>query len=167
MTRSNTTISAVIGLALLIHTPRLAAEDAVPPAPTVAQADAERGSPVAGATTLQINFTRFASPTGQIMLALFDSKDAYDSGKAPVRVIAIAVTGDTVTATIADVAPGRYGFKILHDVNADGKMNTNPFGMPIEPFAFSNNAVGNMGPATWDAAAFEIAGPTVQTISFR
>ena len=153
MIRSRLTIAAAIGLATLIQTSGLAAQDAAAASPAT--------------TTLEITFTRLAKPSGQIMLALFDSQAAYDSGAAPVRAIAIPVTGDTATATIPDVLPGRYGFKILHDVNGDGTMNTNPFGMPIEPFAFSNNAVGNMGPAKWEAAAFEIAGPTVQTITFR
>ena len=153
MIRSRLTIAAAIGLAALIQTSGLAAQDAAAASPAT--------------TTLEITFTRLAKPSGQIMLALFDSQAAYDSGAAPVRAIAIPVTGDTATATIPDVLPGRYGFKILHDVNGDGTMNTNPFGMPIEPFAFSNNAVGNMGPAKWEAAAFEIAGPTVQTITFR
>lgn len=153
MIRSRLTIAAAIGLAAMIQTSGLAAQDAAAASPAT--------------TTLEITFTRLAKPSGQIMLALFDSEAAYEKGAAPVRAIAIPVTGDTATATIPDVLPGRYGFKILHDVNGDGKMNTNPFGMPIEPFAFSNNAVGNMGPAKWEAAAFEIAGPTVQTITFR
>ena len=154
MIRSRLTIAAAIGLVALIQTPGLAAQDAAAASP-------------ATTATLEITFTRLAKPSGQIMLALFDSEAAYDKGAAPVRAIAIPVTGDTATATIPDVLPGRYGFKILHDVNGDGTMNTNPFGMPIEPFAFSNNAVGNMGPATWEAAAFDIAGPTAQTITFR
>lgn len=153
MIRSRLTIAAATGLAALIQTSGLSAQDAAAAAPAT--------------TTLEITFTRLAKPSGQIMLALFDSEAAYEKGAAPVRAIAIPVTGDTATATIPDVLPGRYGFKILHDVNGDGTMNTNPFGMPIEPFAFSNNAVGNMGPAKWEAAAFEIAGPTVQTITFR
>ena len=57
--------------------------------------------------------------------------------------------------------------KAFHDVNGDGEMNTNPFGMPIEPYAFSNNAVGNMGPARWSAAHFAVSGETTQTISIR
>jgi uncharacterized protein (DUF2141 family) len=46
-------------------------------------------------------------------------------------------------------------------------MNRNPFGMPTEPYAFSNNAVGNMGPAGWDRARFTVQGATAQTISIR
>ena len=57
--------------------------------------------------------------------------------------------------------------KAYHDVNGDGTMNTNPFGMPTEPYAFSNNAVGNMGPARWDRARFAVPGTTAQTIVIR
>lgn len=167
MTRYRKKIAAALGLALLIQTPGLSAQDAAQPPPPAAKIDPATGGLVANTTTLEINFVQIAHPTGQIMLALFDSKEAYDSGAVPVRAIAIPVTSETATATIPNVLHGRYGFKIVHDVNGDGAMNTNPFGMPIEPFAFSNNAVGNMGPATWEAAAFDIAGPTVQTITFR
>lgn len=174
MTRLHPMIGAAPGLALalalLVQTPGLAAQDAVlppvPPVPPAAQIEPATGGLTANVTTLDITFTQIANPTGEIMLALFDSKQAYDSGAKPVRVLSIPVTGDTITATIPNVLHGRYGFKIVHDVNGDGAMNTNPFGMPIEPFAFSNNAVGNMGPASWEAAAFDIAGPTVQTITF-
>ncbi|NBB23545.1 DUF2141 domain-containing protein [Porphyrobacter sp. SLTP] len=167
MTHCRPTIAAVLGLALLIQAPGLAAQDAAPPPPPAAKIGPATGGLVANTTTLEINFVQIANPTGQIMLALFDSKEAYDSGAAPVTAIVVPVTGDTATAAIPNVLHGRYGFKIVHDVNGDGAMNTNPFGMPIEPFAFSNNAVGNMGPATWEAAAFDIAGPAVQTIAFR
>ncbi len=52
-------------------------------------------------------------------------------------------------------------------MNGDGEMNTNPFGMPTEPFGFSNNAVGNMGPASWARAHFAVSGETRQTITLR
>ena len=74
------------------------------------------------------------------------------------------VSGETASH-FKDLAPGRYAIKAFHDVNGDGKMATNPFGMPTEPFAFSNNAHGNMGPAKWADAAFEVkAGANTQTI---
>jgi uncharacterized protein (DUF2141 family) len=46
-------------------------------------------------------------------------------------------------------------------------MDTNPVGQPVEPYGFSNNAVGNMGPASWDRARFTVSGETRQTISLR
>ena len=44
----------------------------------------------------------------------------------------------------------------------------NPFGMPTEAFAFSNNAPASMGPATWADAAFEVtAEGAEQTLTIR
>lgn len=103
--------------------------------------------------------------TGAVMIALFDSEAAYAAG-APVAQVAIPASGPVV-ATFENLPAGDYAVRAFHDVNGDGQMNTNPFGMPTEPFAFSNNAVGNMGPARWDRARFAVSGETTQTISIR
>ena len=74
---------------------------------------------------------------------------------------------DTATTTF-ELPAGAYGIKLFHDVDGDGKMGTNPFGMPTEPFAFSNNAPAQFGPAKWDAAKFDVAAPAAtQTISLQ
>lgn len=102
---------------------------------------------------------------GTIQLAVFDSAQAYNGGR-PVAAETIRV-GRGQTEVTLDLPAGDYGMKAFHDVNGDGEMNTNPFGMPTEPYAFSNNAVGNMGPASWDRAKFEVSGPTTQAIAIR
>ncbi|WP_396594708.1 DUF2141 domain-containing protein [Brevundimonas sp. R86498] len=103
--------------------------------------------------------------TGAIMVALYD--EATYAGGQPVRAVSLDVAAGQRIATFEDLAPGDYGVKAFHDVNGNGRMDTNPFGMPIEPYAFSNNAVGNMGPASWDRARFSVSGQTTQTISIR
>lgn len=105
--------------------------------------------------------------TGRVMIALFDSAAAFDgdSGR-PVAATAVSASGPVV-AVFENLPAGDYAVKAFHDVNGDGEMNTNPFGMPVEPYAFSNNAVGNMGPARWDRARFTVSGETAQTISIR
>lgn len=116
--------------------------------------------------TLSMTFTGIDAKQGRIMLALYD--EAGWNGGKPIRAAVADVTGDAAALSIADLPAGRYGAKIFHDVNGNGKMDTNPFGMPVEPFAFSNNARGAMGPAKWDDAAFTLdAAGTAQTISFR
>ena len=70
------------------------------------------------------------------------------------------------TVVIDDTAGAMFNLQYV-DLNGDGKMNTNPFGMPTEPFAFSNNAVGNMGPAGWDRAGFALSGDAVQSIDLK
>jgi uncharacterized protein (DUF2141 family) len=104
--------------------------------------------------------------TGSVMVVLFSSRAGYD-GNQPVASLSVPASSSPVTVTFDGLAPGSYGMKSFHDVDGDGEMDTNPFGMPIEPYAFSNNAVGNMGPASWDRARFNVNGAVVQTISLR
>jgi uncharacterized protein (DUF2141 family) len=114
---------------------------------------------------LTVTFQNLKTKAGSVMVSLAASEDAY-ADKAPAAGLATApVNGDTASATFKGLAPGRYAIKAFHDVNGDGKMGTNPFGMPTEPFAFSNNAHGNMGPAKWADASFEVkAGANTQAI---
>jgi uncharacterized protein (DUF2141 family) len=103
--------------------------------------------------------------TGQVMVALFDSQAAYDADR-PVATAMVSASAPAV-AVFENLPAGDYAVKSFHDVDGDGRMNTNPFGMPTEPYAFSNNAVGNMGPASWSRARFAVSGDVAQTISIR
>jgi uncharacterized protein (DUF2141 family) len=104
-------------------------------------------------------------PQGQVMAQIFSSEEGYRGGRAVGATMA-TVNGANAQITFADLAPGQYAFRLFHDVNGDGEMNTNPFGIPTEPYAFSNNARGSFGPASWQQAVFTVnAGENVQQIS--
>jgi uncharacterized protein (DUF2141 family) len=120
----------------------------------------------AGDSRIKLRFAGIAPQTGAIMASVFDSEEGYASGK-PVRAIRIPVTGPQVSQTLEGLAPGAYAVKSFHDVDGDSRMALNPFGTPLEPFAFSNDAPANMGPPAWTATKFEAgAGTTVHTITF-
>ena len=108
----------------------------------------------------------FKKQEGQVSLALFD--EAGYKGGAPVRGKNADVTGEVVTVKFEGLPAGDYGIKMYQDVDRNGKMNANAFGVPTEPYAFSNNAKGMMGPAKWDAAKFTVTeGGAVQRISVK
>ncbi len=120
----------------------------------------------AQATTLTVTFAGVKTATGAVMMSLMASPEAYDGTAAGAGQAMIPVAGTSVSYTFTGLTPGRYAIKAFHDVNGDGKMGANPFGIPIEPYAFSNNAVGGMGPAKWEAANFEVkAGANTHTIT--
>lgn len=114
--------------------------------------------------TVTLTFETGAS-TGTVMISLYNAEAAY-AGGAPVASTAIPASGPVV-AVFENLPAGDYAVKAFHDVNGNGRMDTNPFGMPVEPYAFSNNARGNMGPASWDSAHFAVAGATAQTIEIK
>lgn len=115
---------------------------------------------------ISLTFEPRADSGGAIMVALFDSEAAYDGG-APARSARLDVSAGQLTVTFEGLPAGDYAMRAFHDLNGDGRMNANPFGMPTEPYAFSNNAVGNMGPARWDRARFAVQVATTQTIAIR
>ncbi len=114
-------------------------------------------------TTLTVNFTVTDVPTGQIMMNLYDNEAAHDGDGKPVRQAAVPVKDGKAVAQFDGLAPGRYAIKAFHDIDGDGKMGMTPFGMPTEPFAFSNNAQPQGGPAPWSASNFAVDGAAAAT----
>ena len=120
------------------------------------------------AATLTVNFTGIAEQEGSVMGVLVDSEAAYNDKASPIRMIMVKADKAEIATQLAGLKPGRYAIKSFHDIDGDHKMGTNPYGMPTEPFAFSNNAVGNMGPAKWADASFEVkAGENNHSIEIK
>lgn len=107
-------------------------------------------------STLEVVFENIKKPRGDVRLAMFSNSEGYSGKGSPVRAAVVSVASDTVTATFEGLEPGTYAIRAFHDVDGDGKMDTNLFGMPTEPFAFSNNAKARGGPAAWDEASFKV-----------
>lgn len=123
-------------------------------------------TPLASAANLTVNVENIAQTKGTIMLGLFDQ--ATYNGDGAVNGASLKVEGTSVSAEFEGLEPGEYAVRLYHDVNDDGEMNTNPFGMPTEPYAFSNDAKGRFGPAKWDAAKFVVESDgTTHTITMN
>jgi uncharacterized protein (DUF2141 family) len=106
-------------------------------------------------------------PEGAVMMALFASAESWSGGE-PVAGRRIAVEGSTVTTEFASLPAGDYAIRLFHDVDGDGELDTNLMGVPSEPFAFSNNALGSFGPAAWEDAVFTVApGGNSHTLDMR
>jgi uncharacterized protein (DUF2141 family) len=119
------------------------------------------------AASLDLDVTGLAPLSGQLMVAVYTSEADWNQNNA-FRAARVDVDSGTLMLAFEGLAPGSYGIKMFHDVDADGVMGTNLMGIPTEPFAFSNNARGSFGPATWSDANFAIAeGENRHAISFQ
>lgn len=120
----------------------------------------------AGAANLSISIEGVASADGQLMVALYNSADTF-RGK-PYRAVCVPAAVGTVTVEIKDLAPADYAFALYHDANQNNKLDTNLSGMPVEDYAFSNNAMGNHSAPGYDAARFALpAGGAAVKVSLR
>ena len=109
----------------------------------------------ADTASLTVTLTNIENTTGTIRLGVFAGEEDYENGGG-VTGANVSVDASTETVTIAGLTPGTYAIKLYHDVDDDGEMDTNPFGMPTEPFGFSNDARGRFGPAKWADAKFDL-----------
>jgi len=119
----------------------------------------------AAPASLTVTFQGLKTSSGAVMVALSSDPDGFAGKGDPVNQAKIVVTGATASATFTGLKPGTYAIRAFHDLNGNGRLDANAFGIPTEPYAFSNNARGTMGPPSWSAAAFEVrSGDNGQTI---
>jgi len=104
---------------------------------------------------LVLTVSSITNHQGTLMVAVFDSEEAWNGG-APVAGARIDVNTYTASASLGTLPLGDYAIRLFHDVNGNGELDTNLMGIPSEPFAFSNNARGSFGPASWTDAVFEL-----------
>ena len=119
------------------------------------------------AETLTITIADIRESEGRLMIQVANSEKGFEfsedsAAPPPVAISQLAEAGEmTFEVTLP---PGIYGARVLHDLNGNGEMDSNFVGMPKEPWAFSNNATGRLGPAKWQDAKFEISEDTAVEI---
>lgn len=76
----------------------------------------------------------------------------------PAAVAVARVVGRTALCVFRSVPKGSYALSAFHDQNANGKLDTNFIGLPIEDYGASRNARGTFGPPSFDDAKFSYGG---------
>lgn len=97
--------------------------------------------------------TGFDTNDGEVRAALNNSDENYQSSIPFDRAVE-KIVDHKVEFTFKGIPFGKYAIKCYHDENLNGKMDRNSMGIPIEAYGFSNNAVGNFGPAKYEDAVF-------------
>lgn len=73
-----------------------------------------------------------------------------------------AAADGQVSVVLKDLPEGPLALSVFQDANANGRLDMNPMGMPMERFGFSNDAVGNFGPPSFAQALMRpVAGQPV------
>jgi len=119
---------------------------------------------------LAIEITGLKDATGNVFIAVYASEDTWLGDEVVMDkkvVIADARDGDLVRTEL-QLPMGDYAVSAFHDQDGDGELSTNMIGIPREPIAVSNNAVGKFGPPKYADAVFTLgAEPAIQRIIMR
>jgi uncharacterized protein (DUF2141 family) len=130
----------------------------------------------ASAGELKVTIEGLRSPQGTILIGLYDSAASFDraiqlSDKAGFLNDGERVAGAALRAgpalrcgiVFANLPPGRYAIILFHDEDGDGRLSKNFFGVPTEPYGFSNDAQGFLGPPSFAQAAMTLDGGNAAT----
>jgi len=93
------------------------------------------------------------APKGAILIAIYDNEKDYM--KIPTYSHIATVSDQEEVKIQAQLPFGNYAFTLFHDVNNNMELDTNFFGIPKEPYGFSNNARAPFGPPGFQAALIE------------
>jgi uncharacterized protein (DUF2141 family) len=123
----------------------------------------------ARAADLRVTAQGIRSLSGTVFVGLYDSASSFDRAIAlsskegllndPARVGGTALRANpyaTASAVFTGLRPGTYAVILFHDENENGRLDANFWGVPIEPYGFSNNAQGSLGPPSFEKAAFTL-----------
>ncbi|MGV7207718.1 DUF2141 domain-containing protein [Oxalobacteraceae bacterium A2-2] len=112
------------------------------------------GAGLAQAADLTIRIDNVKSADGQLRVAVFNSAETFQ--RKPVAGMVVPAVAGSSSVVVKDLAPGDYALVVLHDANGNGKMDANMMGMPVEDYGFSNNALGKMGPPSFEQARITV-----------
>jgi len=114
------------------------------------------------AATLNVSISNIQPNGTFVLVSLCSGGLEADFCKSGMRQSATQSTADF---QFTDVPPGRYAVVAFQDLAGTGSLTRTKMGLPLEPFAISNNA-GRLHSPTFEQAAFRLEEPGT-TIKLR
>jgi uncharacterized protein (DUF2141 family) len=113
-------------------------------------------------TEVSVVVTGLRNAKGQVLACLTAQPKGFpDCRKDPAARNAVVPAGTEVRINFGAVPAGRYAISMIHDENANRKMDM-ALMMPKEGYGFSRDAPVRMGPPKFDKAAFEVSGVAIE-----
>lgn len=116
---------------------------------------------------ITLTITDIKDAKGKMNIAMFKHAEAFPSGDDYVIGETIQIESANFTYVIKDLPFGTYAIAVSQDVNDNGEQDTNWIGIPKEPYGFSNNAKGKMGPPKFEDAKFDLTKDMNISIALR
>ncbi len=119
------------------------------------------------AETLTVVITNVPKSEGTIMLQVMSGEAEFRGETGAIASVMQRAAAGEMSFTTTSLPAGEYALRVMHDVNNNGELDANFVGMPTEPWAFSNNAMGNFGPPKWQDVKFTLDGDVTQTLNLN
>jgi uncharacterized protein (DUF2141 family) len=104
---------------------------------------------------LKVVFTGLTSNVGYVRVALVNTKAGYeDEENYGFRLAEVKVKDLKAEYTFSHIPLGTYSVKAFHDLDGDEQIDKNLFGIPLEPYGFSNNVRGTFVAPSYESTRF-------------
>jgi uncharacterized protein (DUF2141 family) len=128
----------------------------------MASATAAAPTPALGGVDVNLSVSGLRNVKGQLMICLTKNPRAFpDCSKDSGAIKKLVPASSARSIAFSGIAPGTYAAAIVHDENANNKMDLRLF-LPKEGFAFSRNPAVVMGPPKFKNAAFTVGNANVK-----
>lgn len=108
------------------------------------------------AADLKIRVIDIRSAEGNVHIALYDTPSRFPKPDGLREDAVIKAAGGEISAVFRDLPPGLYAAATYHDENGNGRFDQGLLGIPLEGFAFSNDARPSLAPPSFGAAAVPV-----------
>ncbi len=115
--------------------------------------------------SLTVSIKNIVSDKGMLRVGIFNSQTDFLKKQLYGQIVK-SKSGD-VQVVFENIPEGVYAVSIIHDENENEELDSNFFGIPIEGFGFSNDAMGTFGPPSFEKASFKLTENTTLTINLR
>ena len=105
---------------------------------------------------LTIEVSGISPDRGKIYVAVYDRAETFPTPGRQLTGQILDPQDRHLTVHFKDLPPGQYAAVAFQDANGNGKLDKNLLGIPKEPYGFSNDARGSVGPPKFSAAAVTI-----------
>ena len=120
---------------------------------------AQAGDPV----SLTVDVEGLRNRTGVVQVALFRTADGYpQQAELAARTRTLRVELPVTVVTFPDLEPGTWALAVLHDENANGRLDTTLLGVPKEGIGASSDATRRLGEPRFEDARFEVGETDLQ-----
>ena len=116
------------------------------------------------AATLTVTIENTETADGLMMLQILQGETEFKGDREAITSIQQRALESSMSFSVSHLPAGEYAIQVMHDRNGNGKLDTNFVGIPNEPWAFSNNSTGNMGPPKWADVKFVLSDDVTQSI---
>ncbi len=125
-------------------------------AATLVATPAQAQTTAAGCAQIEVQNVR--PEQGMLMIAAY--ADAASFKKAPIVATQMRAGAATMTFPLCGLTGTTVSLTLYQDLNSNGKLDANAFGIPSEPWGASGKPAPMTGP-TWEATAVPLDGSTI------